>query len=175
MTSVHFTLMSHGTVLGHTGAEFRTSELPLDAVVWHLVPAPAFALVEPIVAELTAPPALTLVEEVIPTQDDYLHPGWGEQETQMERLMAQAARLHHFRLVLERYEQLDLELRDATGCRVPTSTLTIAKQMVPAETVRAFADRLDPAEARWVEPDEPCYLLMARMASGAVVSEASAA
>ena len=175
MTSVHFTLMSHGTVLGHTGAEFPTSELPPAAAVWHLVPAPAFAAVEPIVAELTAPPTLTLVEEVIPTRDDYLHPGWGEQEAQMECLMAQAARLHHFRIVLERYERLDLELRDAAGRKVPTSTLTIAKQMVPAETVRAFAERIDPAQARLVEPDAPCYLLMARMANAAVVSEASAA
>jgi hypothetical protein len=175
MTSVHFTLTSHDTVLGHTGAEFSASELPHDAAVWHLVPAPAFALVEPIIAELTAPPALTLVEEVIPTRDDYLHPGWGEQEAQMERLMAQAARLHHFRLVLERYEQLDLELRDAAGRVVPTATLTITKQMVPAETVRAYAERVDPEEARWVEPDEPCYLLMARLANAAVSSEASAA
>jgi hypothetical protein len=175
MTSLHFTLMSHGTVLGHTGAEFHASELPHGAVVWHLVPAPAFALVEPIVAELTAPPALTLVEEVIPTRDDYLHPGWGEQEAQMERLMAQAARVHHFRLVLERYERLELELRDATGRTVPTSTLTITKQMVPSETVRAYAERVDPAEARWVDPDEPCYLLMARLANAAVESEASAA
>jgi hypothetical protein len=175
MTSVHFTLMSHGTVLGHTGAEFHASELPPDAAVWHLVPAPAFALVEPIVAELTAPPALTLVEEVIPTQDDYLHPGRGEHEAQMERLMAQAARVHHFRLVLERYERLDLELRDATGRKVSTTALTITKQMVPAETVRAYAERVDPLEARWVDPDEPCYLLMARMANAAVESAASAA
>jgi hypothetical protein len=175
MTSLHFTLMSHGTVLGHTGAEFHASELPHGAVVWHLVPAPAFALVEPIVAELTAPPALTLVEEVIPTRDYYQHPGWGEQEAQMERLMAQAARVHHFRLVLERYERLELELRDATGRTVPTSTLTITKQMVPSETVRAYAERVDPAEARWVDPDEPCYLLMARLANAAVESEASAA
>jgi len=175
MTSVHFALMSHGTVLGHTGAEFHASELPTGAAVWHLVPTPAFALVEPIVAELTAPPALTLVEEVIPTQEDYLHPGRGEQEAQMERLMAQAARVHHFRLVLERYERLDLELRDATGRKVPTSTLTITKQMVPAETVRAYAERVDPAEARWVDPDEPCYLLMARLANAAVESKASAA
>jgi hypothetical protein len=175
MTSVHFTLMSHGTVLGHTGAEFPASELPSGAVVWHLVPAPAFDLVEPIVAELTAPPALSLVEEVIPTQDDYLHPTQGEHEAQLERLMAQAARVHHFRLVLERYERLDLELRDAAGRRVPTSTLTITKQMVPAETVRAYAERVDPVEAHWVDPDEPCYLLMARLANAAVESEASAA
>ena len=175
MTSVHYTLMSHGTVLGHTGAEFPVGELPAGAAIWHLVPAPAFALVEPIVAELTAPPALTLVEEVIPPQDDYLHPGWGEQEAQMERLLAEAARLHHFRLVLERYERLDLELRDHAGHRVPTATLTITKQMVPAETVRAWAERVDPAEARWVDVDEPCYLLMARLANAAVVSAASAA
>ena len=63
-----------------------------------------FELIEPIVAELTAPPALDLVDTVIPTQDDYLHPGWGEQQAQMQRLMDEAARVHHFRLVLERYE-----------------------------------------------------------------------
>jgi hypothetical protein len=93
----------------------------------------------------------------------------------MERLMAQAARVHHFRLVLERYERLDLELRDATGRKVPATALTITKQMVPAETVRAYAERVDPLEARWVDPDEPCYLLMARMANAAVESAASAA
>jgi hypothetical protein len=172
MTSVHYTLMSHGTVLGHTGAEFTADGLPAGAAVWHLVPSPAFEAVEPIVAELTAPPALTLVEDVIPTRDAYLHPGLGEQEAQMERLVAEAAKLHHFRLVLERYERLDLELRDASGRRVPTETLTITKQLVPAETVRACAERVDPGEAGSIDPDEPCYLLMARLGVAAAASAA---
>jgi hypothetical protein len=175
MKSVHYTLMSHGTALGHTGAEFSADELPPGAAVWHLVPGPAFELIEPIIAELTAPPALTLVEDVIPARDDYLHPGWAAQEAQMERLMAEAARLHHFRLVLERYEQLALELRDASGRRVPTETLTITKQLVPAETVRAYAEAVDPAEAGSIDPAQPCYLLMARLTAGSAARAASAA
>ena len=115
---MQYTLMSHGKVLGRTGAAFPPDELPAGASVWHLVPAAAFDFVEPIIAELTAPPALALVEEVIPTQEAYLHPAWSEREAQMERLIAEAARIHHFRLVLERYEALDLELRDASGRRL---------------------------------------------------------
>src|SRR5215207_890844 len=123
--TTHYTLMSHGTVLGHTGAAFPPDELPTGASVWHLVPTPAFDLVEPIIAELTAPPALTLVQDVIPTQDAYLHPAWGQHEAQIARLMEEAARIHHFRLVLERYEALDLELRDGAGRRVLTTALVI--------------------------------------------------
>jgi hypothetical protein len=171
MTS-HYTLVSHGTVLGHTGAAFPADELPAGACLWHLIPSPAFELIEPIVAELTAPPALALVEEVIPTQDDYLHPGWGEQQGQMDRLLNEAARVHHFRLVLERYESLALELRDSMGHRAATAPM-IVKQMVPAESVRAFAEAVDPDEARWVDPSEPCYLVMARLETASAAASAA--
>jgi len=160
--TAHYSLMSHGTVLGHTGAAFPADELPPGACLWHLIPTPAFELIEPIIAELTAPPALSLVEQVIPTQDEYLHPGWSEQQMQMERLMEEAARVHHFRLVLERYEALGLELRDGAGHRVAMSPM-IVKQMVPAESVRAFAEAVDPDEAEWIDTNEPCYLVMARL------------
>ena len=170
--TMHYTLMSHGKVLGRTGAALPAEELPAGASVWHLVPTAAFDFVEPIIAELTAPPALALVEEVIPTQEAYLHPAWGEHEAQMERLVGEAARIHHFRLVLERYEALDLELRDASGRRLATSTIIVAKQMVTAEALRAYVEAVDPREAHWVETAEPCYLLMARLESASAASAA---
>jgi hypothetical protein len=170
--TMHYTLMSHGRALGHTGASFPSDELPEGTSAWHLVPTEAFDLVEPIIAELSAPPALRLVEDVIPTQDAYLHPSWSEQETEMQRLMHEAARIHHFRLVLERYEALNLELRDAAGRRVATTTLVVTKQMVPAEALHAYVEAIDPEEAHWVDPSEPCYLLMARVASQAAASAA---
>ena len=169
--TAHYTLTSHGTVLGHTGAAFPADELPPGACLWHLIPTQAFELIEPIIAELTAPPALSLVEKVIPTQDEYLHPGWSEQQAQMERLVDEAARVHHFRLVLERYEALGLELRDAAGHRVAISPM-IVKQMVPAESVRAFAEMVDPDEALWVDTSEPCYLVMARVDASAAATAA---
>ena len=172
--TAHYTLTSHGTVLGHTGAAFPADELPPGAHLWHLIPTRAFDLVEPIIAELTAPPALSLVEEVIPTRDDYLHPGWGEQQAQMDRLMDEAARVHHFRLVLERYEGLGLELHDATGRRVAVSPM-IAKQIVPTETVRAFAESVDPEEAGWIDDGEPCYLVMAHLDDSAAAAAMAAA
>ena len=61
--STHYTVLSHGKVLGHTGALFPTDALPVGACIWHFVPMPAFEFVEPIIAELTAPPAIELVEE----------------------------------------------------------------------------------------------------------------
>ena len=170
--AMQYTLMSHGKVLGHTGAALPHDELPAGASVWHLVPTAAFDLVEPIIAELTAPPALALVEDVIPTQEAYLHPARGEHEAQMERLAREAARIHHFRLVLERYEALDLELRDAAGHRLETASLTVTKQTVTADALRAYVEAVDPREARWVDTAEPCYLLMARLDS---VEAASAA
>jgi hypothetical protein len=170
--AMHYALMSHGRVLGHTAAEFPADELPAGTTAWHFVPARAFAAVEPIVAELSAPPALSLVEEVLPTQDEYLHPAWSEHEAQMERLMGEASRIHHFRLVLERYENLDLELRDVSGRRVGTSTLLVTKQMVPADALRAYVEAVDPHEAHLVDPAEPCYLLMARVAHASAASAA---
>jgi hypothetical protein len=167
-----YTLMSHGKVLGHTGASFPPDELPAGASVWHLVPTAAFDFVEPIIAELTAPPALELVEEVIPTQEAYLHPAWSEHEAQMERLVGEAARIHHFRLVLERYEALELELRDASGRRLATTALVVTKQMVTAEALRAYLEAVDPREAHWLDMAEPCYLLMARLESAAAASAA---
>ena len=163
--SMQYTLMSHGEVLGYTGAAFPPDELPAGASVWHLVPTDAFDFVEPIIAELTAPPALALVEEVIPTQDEYLHPARNEHEAQMERLVDEAARIHHFRMVLERYEGLDLELRDASGHRVAATTLLVSKQMVSADALHAFVEAVDPRKAHHVNRTEPCYLLMARLTS----------
>lgn len=170
--TMHYTLTSHGKVLGHTGAAFPADELPAGTSAWHLVPSEAFEFVEPIIAELSAPPALRLVEDVIPTQDAYLHPAWNEHEAQMERLLDEAARIHHFRLVLERYEALDLQLRDGSGRRVATTTLVVTKQMVPADALRAYVEAVDPDEAGWVDIDEPCYLLMARVESQSAASAA---
>jgi len=172
--TAQYTLTSHGTVLGHTGAAFPPDGLPAGAYLWHLVPTMAVELVEPIIAELTAPPALSLVEEVIPTRDDYLHPGWSEQQAQMDRLMDEAARVHHFRLVLERYEALGLELHDFTGRRGAVSPM-IVKQMVPTESVRAFAEAVDPDEAQWIDGDEPCYLVMAHLGDSAAPAAVAAA
>lgn len=166
--TMQYALMSHGQVLGYTGAAFPSDELPLGASVWHLVPTAAFDYVEPIIAELTAPPALTLVEEVIPTQDAYLHAARAEHEAQMERLADEAARIHHFRLVLERYEDLDLELRDASGQRVATTTLLVSKQLVSADALHAYVEAVDPREACQVDTAAPCYLLMARLTSASV-------
>jgi hypothetical protein len=165
--STHYTVLSHGKVLGHTGARFPADELPVGACIWHFVPMPAFDFVEPIIAELTAPPAIELVEEVIPTQDEYLHSCRDGSPACLDELVKEAARLHHFREVLERYEALNLELRDGSGRPISTATLTITKQMVPAEAVREYVEEIDPSTARWVDTAEPCYLLMARLMAAA--------
>ena len=166
--TMQYALMSHGQVLGYTGLAFPSDQLPTGANLWHLVPTPAFDFVEPIIAELTAPPALTLVDEVIPTQDAYLHAALGEQEAQMERAMHEAARIHHFRLVLERYEDLELELRDPTGHRVATTTLLVSKQLATSEALHAYSEAAEPCEEE--DAAEPCYLLMARMTNASVES-----
>ena len=163
-----YALMSHGEVLGYTGAALESDELPSGASLWHLVPTAAFDFVEPIIAELTAPPALALVEDVIPAQDAYLHPGWSEHEEQMERLVHEAARIHHFRLVLERYEDLDLELRDTAGRRVATTTLLVSKQLVGTDAPHAHATSVGPRQAYQTDAAEACYLLMARLTSASV-------
>lgn len=170
--TTHYILVSHGRVLGYTGTAFPSEELPAGTGAWHFVPTAAFDAVEPIVAELSAPPALSLVQEVLPTQDEYLHPAWSEHEAQMERLIEEAPSIHHFRLVLERYEGLGLELRDESGRRVATTSLLVTKQMVPAEALRAYVEAVDPREAHLVDATEPCYLLMARVAQESAASAA---
>ena len=170
--TLRYALVSHGRVLGYTAAAFPTEELPAGTNAWHLVPTAAFDAVEPIIAELSAPPAISLVVEVLPTQDEYLHPAASEQEAQMERLMEEAPRIHHFRLVLERYEGLGLELRDESGRRIATSTLLVSKQMVPADALRTYVEVIDPQEAHLVDATQPCYLLMARVAHASTASAA---
>jgi hypothetical protein len=170
--TMQYTLMSHGKVLGHTGAVLPSDELPAGASVWQFVPSAAFDLVEPIIAELTAPPALELVEEVIPTQDAYLHPAWNEHEAEMERLVDEAPRIHHFRLVLERFESLGLQLHDAGGRQLATMTLIVTKQLVTAEALRAYMDAVHPRESHRVNTAEPCYLLMARFEAESAASAA---
>ena len=170
--TMHYALTSHGRVLGHTAAEFPCGELPAGTTAWHLVPTAAFDAIEPIIAELSAPRTLSLVEEVLPTRDEYLHPAWSEHEAQMERLMGEATRIHDFRLVLERYEGLDLELQDASGGRLATSSLLVTKQMVPTDALRAYVEAIDPHEAHLVDPAEPCYLLMARVEHASAASAA---
>lgn len=90
----------------------------------------------------------------------------------MERLMEEAPRIHHFRLVLERYEGLGLELRDESGRRIATSTLLVSKQMVPADALRTYVEVIDPQEAHLVDATQPCYLLMARVAHASTASAA---
>jgi hypothetical protein len=165
--SMHYALVSHGKVLGYTGALLPSDELPMGARVWHFVPLPAFDFVEPIIAELTAPPALELVESVIPTQAEYLHSCRDGSPVYGDELVDEAVRLHHFREVLERYESLDLELRDGTGRRVGTETVTLVKQMVPACALREYVEVVDPSEAAQVDTEQPCYLLMARLMKAA--------
>lgn len=169
--TMQYALTSHGQVLGYTGAAFPSDELPSGASLWHLVPTAAFDVVEPIIAELTAPPALSLVEEVIPTQDAYLHPARGEHEAQMERAVLEAARIHHFRLVLERYEDLELELRDASGRRVATTTLLVSKQLASTDAPHEYVEDVEPREAPWEDTAEPCYLLMARLTGASMEAE----
>jgi hypothetical protein len=90
----------------------------------------------------------------------------------MERLVSEAVRIHHFRLVLERYESLELELRDAGGRRLATTTLVVTKEMVSAEALREYIEAVDPREAHRVDTAEPCYLLMARLERAAAASAA---
>jgi|SRR4051794_1278201 len=165
--STHYTLVSHGRVLGYTGALLPADGLPKGARIWHFVPAPAFDVVEPIIAELTAPPALQLVADVIPSQVEYLHSCRDGTPACLDELVNEAARLHHFREVLERYESLDLELRDASGRRLSTETLTLAKQMVTPDVLREFVESVDPEEAELVDAEEPSYVLMARAMAAA--------
>ena len=165
--STHYALVSHGKVLGYTGALLPSDELPMGARVWHFIPLPAFDYVEPIIAELTAPTALELVESVIPTQDEYLHSCRDGSPVLADEIVDAAAKLHHFREVLERYESLELELRDGNGRRVGTETVTLVKQMVPARALREYVEVVDPTEAELVDTDEPCYLLMARLLKAA--------
>lgn len=166
--TMQYALMSHGEVLGHTGAALALDELPSDATFWHLVPTAAFYFVEPIVAELTAPPALALVEDVIPAQDAYLHPAWNEHEEQMEWLVHEAARIHHFRLVLERYEDLELELRDACGRRVATTTLLVSKQLLGSDAQHPHVTPVGVRDGHQENAADACYLLMARLTSASV-------
>ena len=42
-----YTLVSHGTVLGHTGAAFPAEGLPVGASLWHLITSRGFEAVEP--------------------------------------------------------------------------------------------------------------------------------
>lgn len=165
--STHYALVSHGKVLGYTGAHFPSDELPRGARVWHFVPLPAFEFVEPIIAELSAPAALELVESVIPTQDEYLHSCKDGSPVYADELVDEVVRIHHFREVLERYESLDLELRDGSGHRLGTETVTLVKQMVPAAALREYVEVVDPEEAALVDTAEPCYLLMARLMKAA--------
>jgi hypothetical protein len=46
---------------------------------------------------------------------------------------------------------------------------------VPTESVRAFAEAVDPDEARWIETDEPCYLVMAHLDDSAAAPAVAAA
>jgi hypothetical protein len=88
--------------------------------------------------------------------------------------MDEAASVHHFRLVLERYEALELELHDCAGRLVATAPM-IVKQMVPAESVRAFAESVDPDEAQQIDTSAPCFLILAHLCSSSAASAASAA
>ena len=97
------------------------------------------------------------------TLDGYLHSCDGGSAREADEFVREAARLHSYRELLERYEGLQLELRDANGRRLSASTLTVAKQLVPASAVREYVESIDPDEAARVDVEAPCYMLMARL------------
>lgn len=152
-----FTLMSHGRVLGRTGVE-----LPPPAPrtrSWQFIPGAAFADVRPLFAAL--PAAIEDSQEAIPTQGELEAIPEAEREAHMRALLRSDPRMSRFIELSERLEALDLELRDATGDRLETTTIGVTELEIAAAAFREVLTGVDAGADLSAAQSPPFYLLVA--------------
>lgn len=152
-----FTLTSHGTTLGHTGAEL-TGLLP-NTRGWHFRPAAGF---ERVSALLLAVQEATLgLQELMPTPETLAAIRDDERALFVRNALMSDPRAPRFLELMDEVEALALELHDDTGALFPTRTLGVTELELSPKAFREVLESIDPAADPALSEVPPFYLLVA--------------
>jgi hypothetical protein len=152
-----FTLTSHGTTLGQTGAEL--TGLQPGARGWHFLPAPAFETVRPLLIELQT--ATLGLQELMPTVETLATIRESEREAFVRHAIMSDPGAARFLELMDAVDALALELHDAAGAPVPARTLGVTELELTPEAFREVLRAIDPNADPRLSATPPFYLLVA--------------
>lgn len=157
---MRYTLVSHGRVLGTTGAELPASTSGMRS--WHFLPGPSFADAQPLFAAL--PAAIEDSQEVIPTQGELEAIPEASREQWMREMLRSDPRMTRFIELSAQLEALDLALVDADGRKLGAQTIGVTVLDLAPEAFREVLVRVDPSAERSAVLVPPFHLLVAELA-----------
>lgn len=152
-----YTLSSHGTLLGRTGAELRG--LAPQTRGWHFIPAAEFERVRPLLRELQE--ATSSLQELMPTDETLAGIREEERDAFVRHAMMSDPRAPRFMELMDEMEGLALTLHDDGGAPVATRTLGVTELALDPDDFRELLVSLDPASDPALSAVPPFYLLVA--------------
>jgi len=154
---MRYTLMSQGHALGRTGVELPPPAPGMRS--WHFIPAPAFAETAPLFAAL--PAAIEDSQEAIPTQGELEAIPEAERQERARAMILADPRMARFLELSEQLEALELELVDAGGARLTTTTIGVTELEITADAMRNVLATVDANADLSAATAPPFYLLVA--------------
>ena len=152
-----FTLTTHGTPLGRTGAELPG--LATDARGWHFIPAPAFESVRPVLLEVQQ--ATMGLQELMPSAESLAAIREDERAAFIQHALMSDPHASRFLELMDAMEAMQLTLHDDAGTVVPTRTLGVAELELSPEAFREVLVAIDATADPALSAVPPFYLLVA--------------
>jgi hypothetical protein len=156
---VRYTLSTHATVLGHTGAEL--TGLLENTRGWHFMPASDFESVRPVLLALQH--ATQGLQELMPTEETLATLREPERATFSRNAIMSDPRSARFLELMDEVDALALVLRDEEndGAPLPARTIGITELELSPEAFRQVLLAIDPASDQMLSAAPPFYLLVA--------------
>jgi hypothetical protein len=152
-----YTLSTHGTVLGRTGAEL--AGLASGARGWHFIPAPAFDAHRALLLELQE--TTMGLEELMPTAETLAAVREEERETFVRHALMSDPRAPRFLELMDAVEALGLALHDEEGTPLPARTIGVTQLELGPREFGELLRSLDPDSDPALSATPPFYLLVA--------------
>ena len=154
---MRYTLISHGSTLGHTGTELRG--LPSDSRGWHFIATPAFEAVRPTLMELQQ--ASLGLQELMPSSETLAGIRGDERHAFVRNALLSDPHADRFLALMDEVEALALELRDEGGVALSTRTVGVTELELTPKAFREMLETLDPTADPALSEVPPFYLVVA--------------
>jgi hypothetical protein len=154
---VHFSLVSHGRVLGRTGVELPPPAPGMRS--WQFLPEPAFADARPLFAAL--PAAIEDSQDAIPTPGELNEIPETEREEHVRVLLRSDPRMQRFVELSEQLEAMALALVDGSGAHLDARAIGVTELELTAEAFREVLASVDGSADLSAVTAPPFYLLVA--------------
>jgi hypothetical protein len=156
---MRYTLTSHGTLLGHTGAELTgpTPGTPMRS--WHFLPAAGFPAAGEVLLELQR--ASRSMAELMPSAETLATIREEERSAFVRHAMMSDPGAPRFLELMDTVEAMALQLRDDAGVLMPAQTLGVTELEFSPEAFRSVLEEIDPSSDPALSAVPPFYLLVA--------------